>query len=333
MTRTGCLCAVLALCALAAWPTAQADYPERKIRAVIPWGKGGATDNLMRALTPLAERALGQQIELMNWRGNSAVTGSRHVLSQRADGYTLLLGAENPQLYPVLGLAEFDYGDFQPINIIAQNTALIAVRNDSPWHSMAQLLAAARANPGSLRMGGTGPGGLPGTVHAMINAVDAFALDVVPFGGDGPGISALREGRIDFMPITLASARESLRSGQLRALAVVARQAHPELPAVAPITEALPGIAEYLPWGPFYGVFVRRDTPDEIKRTLTEAYSRAVASTDFQRFLSNAGTQSLNIHGAEAEAFLKRWQSVTAWSLYKARAIEVSPDSVGIAQP
>lgn len=333
MPRKRSLCAILALCCLAFWPAAQADYPERKIRAVIPWGKGGATDNLMRALTPLVEQALGQPIELMNWRGKSAVTGSRHVLSQRADGYTLLLGAENPQLYPLLGLAEFDYGDFQPINIIAQNSALIVVRADSPWQSMSELLAAAKATPGSLRMGSTGPGGLPGTVQAMINAVEAFELSSVPFGGDGPGIAALREGRIDFMPITLAAAREQLRNGQLRALAVVAREAHPELPGVAPITVALPGIADYLPWGPFYGAFVHKDTPDEIKRTLTEAYAKAVASQEFQDFLRNAGTQSLNIHGAEAHAFLKRWQSVTAWSLYKAQAISVAPDSLGIAQP
>ena len=333
MTRKRQLCAILTLCCLVFWPSAQADYPERKIRAVIPWGKGGATDNLMRALTPMAEQALGQPIDLMNWRGNSAVTGSRHVLNQRADGYTILLGAENPQLYAVLGLAEFDYSNFQPINIIAQNTALIAVRNDSPWQSMSELLAAAKANPGSLRMGGTGPGGLPGTVLAMINAVQAFDLNVVPFGGDGPGINALREGRIDFMPITLASAKDLLRSGQLRALAVVAKEAHPELPGVAPITVALPGITDYLPWGPFYGAFVHKDTPHEIKRTLTEAYAKAVASTEFQDFLRNAGTQSMNLHGEEAEAFLKRWQSVTAWSLYKAQAISIAPDSVGIAQP
>ena len=312
---------------------AHAGYPERPIQAVIPWGAGGATDNVMRSLSPYVEKELGGKLILSNRPGGTAVIGTTYVLGQQPNGYTLLLGAENPQLYPVLGLAQFDYGALHPINLIGQNVAVIATHADSPYNSMADLLAAARANPGTLRMGGAGAGALPSTVHAMINAVGELKVREVTFGGDGPGITALMGKHIDFMPLSLAAAKELIRTGKLKALAVVNAEEIPELPGVEPISKALPAIAEYLPWGPFWGVWVHKDTPEDIKQKLTAAYARAVASPEFQTFLKNYGAKSLNLSGDEARQYLQRWQSVTAWSMYKAKAVATSPDTLGIARP
>ncbi|GAB3473261.1 type 2 periplasmic-binding domain-containing protein [Azotobacter salinestris] len=86
-----------------------AGYPERPIQAVIPWGAGGATDNVMRSLSPYAEKELGGKLILSNRPGGTAVIGTTYVLGQQPNGYTLLLGAENPQLYPVLGPFNYPY--------------------------------------------------------------------------------------------------------------------------------------------------------------------------------------------------------------------------------
>ncbi|MBA1274734.1 tripartite tricarboxylate transporter substrate binding protein [Stutzerimonas azotifigens] len=312
---------------------AHADYPDRSIQAVIPWGAGGATDNVMRSLTPYVEQELGGKLVLNNRPGGTAVIGSTYVRSQRPNGYTVLLGAENPQLYPVLGLADFDYSDFHTVNVIGQNVVVIAANADARWNTLRELLAEAHEKPNTLRMGSTGAGGLPSTVNAMINAVDKLEVREVTFGGDGPGITALMGNHIDFMSLSLAAAKELIRTGKLKALAVLSAEEVPELPGVEPITTALPAIAEYLPWGPFWGVFVHKDTPDDIKQKLGDAYAKAVANPEFQSFLKNFGAHSLNLQGEEAEQFLKRWQSVTAWSMYKAKAVEISPDSVGIEKP
>ena len=325
--------AALGLSALTMALPAHAEYPERSIQAVIPWGAGGATDNVMRSLTPYVEKELGGKFIISNRPGGTAVIGSTYVKQQKPNGYTLLLGAENPQLYPVLGVADFDYSDFYPVNIIGQNVVVIAASADAPFNTIGELLAASKAKPDTLRMGSTGAGGLPSTVSAMINAVDSLKVREVVFGGDGPGITALMGGHIDFMPLSLAAAKELVRSGKLKALAVFSTEAHPELPGIEPITKDLPAIAEYLPWGPFWGAFVHKDTPEDIKQKLVEAYKNAVANPEFQGFLKNFGAQSINVSGKEAEDFLKRWQSVTAWSMYKAKAVEIAPDSVGIPQP
>lgn len=325
--------AALGLSALTLALPAHAAYPERSIQAVVPWGAGGATDNVMRSLSAHVEKELDTKLVITNRPGGTALIGGSYVKQQKPNGYTLLLGAENPQLYQVMGLADFDYSAFYPVNIIAQNSVLIAVLADSPWQTMDDLLNAIRKGDGNIRMGSTGVGALQNTVFSMFRAVEDLKVREVNFQGEGPIVSALLGGHIDFTPLSFAASKEMVASGKFRALAVFASEETPELPGVEPITKTLPDLAQYLPWGPFYGVFVHKDTPDDIKQTLVKAYANAVASEDYQAFLKNFGAKTLNIHGTEADAFLKRWQSVTTWSMYKAKAVAISPESVGIAQP
>lgn len=312
---------------------ALADYPERNIKGTIQWGAGGATDNVARSLTPHAEDALDATVVLTNRPGGTGVIGMNYVMQQRPDGYNLLYGAENPQLYRLMGLADFGYDDMHAINIIGQGQVVIAAPADSPYDDFSELLEAAHQEPGTLRMGGTGAGGLPSTVHAMVNAVDSLDVRTVTFGGDGPGITAMLGGHIDFMPLSLAAAREQIQAGKLKGLAVLSSSGIESLPEVPPITQALPKIESFLPWGPFWGVFVRKDTPDDIKATLEDAYRQAVDNEEFQTFLDNFGGEPLNLQGKEAQQYLDNWQSVTAWSMYDAEAVETSPEELGIPRP
>lgn len=313
--------------------SALADYPERNIQGTIQWGAGGATDNVVRSLTPHVEEALGTTIILTNRPGGTGVIGMNHVMRQRADGYNLLFGAENPQLYPLMGLADFTYDDMHPVNIIGQGLVVIATHPDSPFDSFSDLLDYAHENPGELNMGGTGAGGLPSTIHAMINSVDDLDVRTVTFGGDGPGVTALLGQHIDFMPLSLSAVAEQIRGGNLKGLAVISSNELESLPGVAPITEALPDIAPFLPWGPFWGVFVNEDTPDDIKETLEVAYEDAVGSDAFRQFLDDFGGETLNLNGEEAQQYLDNWQSVTAWSMFDAEAVETSPEELGIPRP
>lgn len=318
---------------LAAASSAFADYPERNVQGIIQWGAGGATDTVARSLTPHVEEALGTSIILNNRPGGTGVIGMNAVMQQPANGYTVLYGAENPQLYPIMGLADFDYSDMTPVNVIGQGLVVIAAPADSKFDNFKDLLDYAHQHPGELRMGGTGAGGLPSTVLAMVNSVDSLDVRNVTFGGDGPGITALLGDHIDFMPLSLAAAQDQIAAGRLKGLAVFTKEKIEELPDTPPITQALPKIESYLPWGPFWAVAVRKDTPDDIVATLSDAYQKGVANEDFQKFLSENGGKSLNLQGEEAKQFLAHWQSVTAWALQKAGGAKVSPEDVGIPKP
>jgi tripartite-type tricarboxylate transporter receptor subunit TctC len=105
------------------------------------------------------------------------------------------------------------------------------------------------------------------------------------------------------------------------------------LPDTPPITEALPGLAQYLPWGPFFGVFVKEGTPDEAVEALRNAYGEAAQQEDFQTLLDQRGYELMNLTGQEAEDFLNQWQSVTSWLMQDAGMAKTSPEEFGIARP
>ncbi|HET6467309.1 MAG TPA: tripartite tricarboxylate transporter substrate binding protein [Geminicoccaceae bacterium] len=322
-----------AMCATAAAAGAQ-NYPARQIQGVIQWGAGGSTDGVARAVTPLVEPQLGQRVVLTNRPGGTGVIATQYVHSRPADGYTLLYGAENPQLYGVLGLSELSYADFFPVNLLARGVVVIVANNDTPWTTLQELVDDAKQRPGAIRMGSTGTGGVPYVVGAMMqNVIEGFEVTAVPFEGDGPGLTALQGGHVEFMPAVFGAARELITSGRVKALAVVNSEPLPGLDGVAPITESFPDFQRYLPWGPFFGVFVKPDTPDEAKAKLVESFAAGANSAEFQSFLDNVGLIRMSISGEEAEQFLARWQSVTAWLLQDTGAAKASPEELGIPRP
>ena len=326
------LAALAAVPLLPAAARAQA-FPSKELTGIIMWGAGGATDVVARALTPPAERALGQSIVLQNRPGGAGAISVQAVATAPADGHTLLYGAENPQLHKVLGLGQRDYADFFPVNVTARGVAVVVANKDKPWSSMKDVVAEAQRNPGRVRMGATGPGGLPHVVGAMINTVTQMRVIAVPFDGEGPGLTALQGGHVDFMPVGLGAAAEQIRAGRVKPLAVVNTEPVDTLPGIAPITADLPGMARWLPWGPFYGVWVRRDVPEAARAKLVACFREAASNLDFSALMVNRGNIMMNIAGTEADAFLRRWQSITAWTLQEAGATRRSPEEFGIPRP
>lgn len=305
-------------------------YPDRELSGIIQWGAGGATDVVARSLVPLAEEALGKKIVLQNKAGGVGAISTNFVNQQASDGYTLLIGAENPQLHPILGISDLDYSKFYPVNIIGRGNVLAVTTVDKPWKTFKDLLADVQANPGKIKQGSTGTGGLPFTVSSMISTVAKFPTTAVPFAGDGPGVTALLGGHVDFMFVSVGAAAEHIKAGRLKALASISSEAFEGTP---PITDALPGLGKYLPWGPFYGVFVKKDVPDAAKAKLTAAFKKAASDPKFTAFMKDRGNVMMNISGAEAEAFLKKWQSVTSWTYQEVGVAKVDPATLGIAKP
>jgi tripartite-type tricarboxylate transporter receptor subunit TctC len=326
------LAALAALPLLPGLARAQA-WPGRDLTGIIMWGAGGATDVVARAVTPAAEAALGARIVLQNRPGGAGAISTQAVHAAASDGLTLLYGAENPQLHKVLGLAQTDYADFFPVNVLARGVAVIVAGRDKPWNSLKELVEEITRTPGRVRMGATGPGGLPHVVGAMLNAVSPIRVISVPFDGEGPGLTALQGGHVDFMPVGLAAAAEHIRAGRVKPLAVVNPAPVASLPGVAPVTADFPGFARYLPWGPFYGVWVKRDVPAGPRERLVAAFRTAAATPEFGALMERSGYVLMNISGEEADVFLRRWQSVTTWLLHEAGATRRSPEEFGIPRP
>jgi tripartite-type tricarboxylate transporter receptor subunit TctC len=323
----------VALIALAAGPALAQDFPTKDLQGIIQWGAGGSTDTVMRAVTPHAEDVLGEDIVMTNRTGGVGAIATKFVMAQPADGYTLLMGAENPQLYKVMGLGDIDYSAFVPINILARGVPMLVARSDAPFDTVQEMIDYAQANPGEVRIGSTGPGGLPSVVTAMLQSQVDLPVTAVPYDGDGPALTALMGGALDVMPAVLGAALENIKAGRMKPLAVIESEANETLPDVPPITDTLPDIAEYLPWGPFFGVFVKEGTPEEAVEKLRAAYGEAAQQEDFLTLLDQRGYELMNLTGDEAGAFLDQWQSVTSWLMFDAGQAKSSPEDFGIPRP
>jgi len=309
------------------------EFPEREMLGVVMWGAGGATDTVARAVNPAAEEALGKSVVVLNKSGGAGAISTAYVNAAPADGYTFLYGAENPQLHPVMGVADLDYSKFTPINILGRGVAVVVVPAASKYQTMAELMADIAANPGAVIMGSTGPGGLPSTIAALIANSAPFEITAIPFDGEGPGLTAMLSGEVDFMPTGISAAAEQVKAGNMRALAVVNTEPVDTLPEAPAITDAIPEMAKFLPWGPFYGVFVREDTPSDVVATLTAAFTTAAENETFTTLMANRGNIVMNMSGDEAKDFLVKWQQVTAWALQDTGAAKVNPTDLGISRP
>ena len=211
----GATLAALASASMSKLALAQAPFPTRDLNGIIQFGAGGGTDISMRGYAPHAERVLGRNIVLSNRPGAAGAIAANFVRQQPADGYTLLMGAEPQALFRVMGVADFDYNEFFPVNIAAMaNTILLVTRPDAPWNTMQDILSFVQANPRRVRQYLSGIGTVPFTVNLMISSLTRFETIMVPFDGDGPAIAALQGGHLDIGFLTSAAAIEHVRAGR-----------------------------------------------------------------------------------------------------------------------
>ena len=310
-----------------------AEYPTKDIQGVIQWGAGGSTDTVMRSVAPHAEKVLGTDIILTNKTGGVGAIATKLVNAKKADGYTLLMGAENPQMYKVLGLANIDYSDMIPVNVLARGIPIFVASNDAPYNTITEMVEYASANPKKVKFGSTGPGGLASIVSAMLDGEVGIDVTTIPYDGDGPALTALQGGAIDVMPAVLGAAIEHIKAGRMKAIGLVDTVANPLLPDVKPITEELPGFANYLPYGPFFGVFVKKGTPDEAVAKLVEAFKAGAEAPDFKELMDKRGFSIMNLSGDAANKFLDNYRSVSSWVVFDSGIAKHSPEDFGIKRP
>ncbi len=309
------------------------DYPVKDITGIIQWGAGGTTDIVSRAITPHVEKILGKSIVLQNRPGATGAIATQFVATAPADGYTLLYGAENPQIYKVLDIAPLDYtSHYTPINILARAVPVIVCNNNEPWKTVKDLFDDAKRRPGVIKMGSTGTGGVPHVVSNIVKVVEGLTFNHIPFEGDGPGIVALLGGHTQFSVATFTAVREHIRAGRLRPLALVSDRPIPgvDIPLITAYNKEY---ERYLPWGPFFGVHVRKEVPEPVKAKLIDAFQKGASDPKFVATITDLGGIVMNLSGTEADRFLRRWQSVTSWILQEAGAAKVSPEKLGIPKP
>lgn len=311
-----------------------ADYPERPINGVIAWGAGGGTDTVSRLATPIAEKILGKSVILANKTGATGAIAAQAVSTQPADGYTLMFHAENPQLYQVLGLSPLSYDDFEPVMLFVQGSTVIVVPKDSPFKTYDDLIKAAKAAPGKLSVGISGVGGQPWVTSTLLKKVEGVTFNPVAFDGDGPLVTAMLGKQLDVSGLAVGAAAQYIKNGDLRALAIMKNSPNAALPEIPYITKLNPAFNDVMKAsGFFYGVFVKKGTPQPVIDKLSTAYKFALNDTKFVNYAKLNGLDVIGMTGKDAKAFMNTWRSQMSWLIFDAGAGKTSPEKFGIPKP
>src|SRR6185437_11633291 len=236
---------ILCLIVLAVAP-AQAGYPDKPIKIIVPFAPGGGTDIISRVLADAMSKDLGAPVIIENKPGAGTIVGSSAAANSAGDGYTLLMAtfanAVNPSIYAKMPFDMFKA--LTPVALVARSFNIVVVNPKQPLKSVKDVIAFAKANPGKLKFGSFGVGTsahLAGELFKILAHVD---LTHVPFKGAAPAIASLLSGQIQIMFTTVTSATSYIHDGRLHALAVTSDERSPAFPDLPTVAEAgVPGYA------------------------------------------------------------------------------------------
>src|SRR6478672_4703401 len=267
---------------------ASALYPDRIVRIVVPFAPGGGTDVVARTLAQEMAKDLGASIIIENKPGAGTIIGTQAVATSAPDGYTLLMGtfanAVNPSRNAKL---PYDaHKDFAAVALVARSFNIVVVNPKSPIKSIADLIAAAKAEPDKLSYGTYGTGTSAHLAGELFKHMVGVKLTTVPYKGAAPAITDLLGGQIHVIFTTVASAASLVESGQLRAIAVTSAErsaAFPQLPTVA--EAGVPGYAAEA----WYGLYAPAGTPAAVIDRLNKSAATAVQSEAFKKLAVNEG--------------------------------------------
>ena len=283
---------------------AQAQYPNRPVQLIVPWGAGGGTDATARIIAALLEKELKQPFNVVNRTGGSGVVGHDAIAKAPADGYTIgLITVEITMMHHV-GLTQLKHSDYTPIGLVNADPAAINVRSDSPYKSVKDLLAAIKANPGKMKASGTGQGGIWHLAIAGLlkeQGIDPNALPWVPSNGAAPGMQDMIAGGVDVVPCSIPEARPMIDAGKARALVIM----DPNPPALYP---NVPTLQKELgtKWAiaAWRVIAAPKGIPADVQKTLVTSLKKVYDSKEYKEFMASRGFGVVWADPAETSKFM-----------------------------
>jgi tripartite-type tricarboxylate transporter receptor subunit TctC len=299
--------ALLFLVLLSGLAVAQEAYPSRAVTMIVPFPPGGVADIVGRPLAAMMEKTMQHPVVVVNRTGAGGALGMREVARAAPDGYTILMGLSSISIFPVSERVNgkqpaYELKDFAPIALVTADPTVLVVRADSPYKSVKDFVAAAKANPGKINYSSSG---VYGTLHV---AMEIFAnaagikLFHVPYGGGGPAVTALLGGQVEASAQGPAAAIGQIKAGKMRALAGWGTERLKLLPDLPTFKELGYQDVEFYIWS---GVFAPASTPAPVQAKLREAVKAAATSEEFRNVMEKVSTP---VHYLDAPEFAQYWE-------------------------
>jgi tripartite-type tricarboxylate transporter receptor subunit TctC len=310
LVLSGIVCAMVLGAGMTTTAQAQAQWPSKPIRFVVPYPPGGPLDTIARVLADKVKVSLGQPVVVENKPGAGGNIGVDLIAKAQPDGYTLVMGAVathaiNPWLFSKIPYDAVK--DFAPVALVASVPNVLVVNKEfagkNNIRTMADLVAYAKANPGKLNYGSGGSGSAGHLAGELLGARAQVKIVHIPYQGAAPAKLALLSGQSDFMFDNLASAAPLIKDGKVVALAVTTTARSAMLPDVPTVEQA--GIKPF-DIGTWFGVFATAGTPAPVLAKLHAVYAQALVDPEIAKRLAEMGSNAKPLSPAQFADMIKQ---------------------------
>ena len=290
-----------ALCSAVLFATgAQAQkFPTKQITVLVGASPGGTSDITARTLGKLVEADLGAPVVVNNRPCGSSAVATEYMAAQAPDGYTLMyLPVENPMIKP-LGLSSIEPKDLTYIARAMTLPATVTVKSDAPWNNFKEFIDYAKANPGKVSAGNSGPGSIWHFAAVGIELATGVSFNHVPFDGGAAAATAVMGGHVDLCPVAPGEVRSGVDGGRLKILAIVDNVRNGLYPNV-PCMKELGYETEIFAWGCIGGP---KNMPADILKILEASYAKAIQSKEWKDMCAQNGWTPAYLNAADAQKF------------------------------
>ena len=256
-------------------------YPSKNINLVVPFAAGGGTDAVARKLGSLLEKELGQPVIIVNRTGGAGAVGMTYGSTSKKDGYTITMITREIVSLPLMKLSPITYKNFDLVSLVNMDPAVVLVGKDSKYQSFQDILDDAKARPEKVKFASTAK---PNFYALAIENKVGVKFSHIPYNGAGEVVPALLGNHADFTLMGPGEAIGQIKSGQFRALGLMATDRIDTLPEVATLKELGYDVVS----GTWRGIAVPKGTNKEIVETLNKAIEKVTASDDFVEFMTKA---------------------------------------------
>lgn len=298
-------------CGLTLWcARAQAQYPNRPIRLIVPYPPGGPTDFVGRAVAAKLTERLGQQMVVDNRPGAGTVIASEMIARAAPDGYNLLFGTGGGTFLAPLILPKVPYDphkDFAPVAMLVVSPQVLVTHPGVGATTIKELIAVARSKPGQLNFSSVGTGTSPHLGGELLKALAGVDMVHVPYKGTAPAMTDLIAGRVQLMFTSVPTVLAHVQAGRLRLLGTGGSKRAVAMPDTPPIAETVPGF-ELVTW---YALFAPAGTPAAIVNRLNAETAKVLRDTDMQKRFGDQGLEPTVMMPQELDRYTRndsaRW--------------------------
>ena len=289
------------------------DWPQKPVRFIVPYPPGGGTDVIARIIQEPLSRALGQQVVIENRGGAGGALGTEAAARSAADGYTFLFTLSSHTINPLLYKLSFDVEkDFVSVTTVASLPQLIATNPASPFKTMQDIVAQAKAQPDKVAYASVGAGTPSHIAGELLNLRAGVKLLHIPYKGGGPATTAVLGGQVPLLFVSIPAAMGFVKSGKLRPIAVTTLKRSGAAPDVPTVAEAL-NIPDY-EVDSWYAIFAPARTAPAITARMQQEVARLVRLPEVKQKLLEQGADAVGNSAADLDqtvkSELKKWAAL-----------------------